>query len=77
MDIGQLGRDLAKNGRLDKFKAMAESEDGRKLTAMLNTESIEKAAKSGDTEALKGILNQVLGTEEGRRLAQQISEAMR
>lgn len=77
MDIEKIGKELAKSGRFDKIKAMADSEDGRKLSAMLNTDNIEKAAKSGDTETLKGILNQVLGTEEGRRLAQQISEAMK
>ena len=36
-----------------------------------------QAAKSGDQAALRRILSQVLSTDAGRRLAQQLSEAMK
>lgn len=77
MDLDKLGREFAKGGKMDKFKGMADSADAKRLSAMLDAEAVEKAARAGDAEALKGILNKVLGTEEGRRLAQQISDAMK
>ena len=36
----------------------------------------ERAAKSGDTAALKNILSQVLSTDEGKRLAEKLKKAM-
>ena len=45
--------------------------DGGKLPALA------KAVAKGDGEAINGILRQVLSTEEGRRVAQKINEAMK
>ena len=38
--------------------------------------AVEQAAKSGDGEALKRMLGQVLSTREGQRLAGRIQELM-
>ena len=39
--------------------------------------AVAKAVAKGDGEAINGILRQVLSTEEGRRVAQKINEAMK
>lgn len=77
MDIERIGKELAKSGKLDRIKDMAGSEDAKRLSAKLDAREVEKAARSGDTEALKALLNKVLGTDEGKRLAQKINEAMK
>ena len=65
----QLGRELERRGKTRELQALAESEDGARLAAMLDTEKLEKAAKDGDGEALRKMLGSVLCTEEGQRLA--------
>lgn len=77
MDFEKIGKELQKSGKAERLKAVADSEDGRRLSAMLDAQAVERAARSGDAETLKGILKQVLGTDEGKRLAQQISDAMK
>ena len=39
--------------------------------------AVAKAVAKGDGEVINGILRQVLSTEEGRRVAQKINEAMK
>ncbi len=75
-DLENLGKELQRMGKTEKLKGIAESEDGKKIGRMLNAQAVEKAAVSGDTQALKNILFQVLGTEEGRRLAENLKKAM-
>ena len=73
----QLGRELQRSGKTDQIKALAASEDGEKLAGMIDRGALEKAAKSGDTEALRSLLGGVLCTEEGRRLAENVRRLMR
>ena len=77
MDIEKIGKELARSGKIDRLKAMADSEDAKRLSAMLDADAVKSAAMNGDAETLRGILNKVLGTDEGRRLAQQLSDAMK
>ena len=44
---------------------------------MLDAATVAKAVASGDSSAIGGILRQVLSTEEGKRMAQKINEAMK
>ena len=66
-----LGSDKA--GRLNNI---ANSADGTKISRMIDAEALERAAKSGDSAALQSMLTQVLNTDEGKRLAKNISEIM-
>ena len=43
---------------------------------MIDPDAIERAAKSGDGAALQSILKDVLGTAEGRRLAESVRKMM-
>ena len=48
-----LGRELERQGKTERIKALAESDDGQKLSRMLDTRAVEDAARSGDGEALR------------------------
>ena len=72
-----LGRELERRGKTRQLQALAESEDGARLAAMLDTGKLEQAAKAGDGEALRRMLGAVLGTEEGKRLAEGIRNLMK
>lgn len=72
----QLGKELERRGKADDIKRLAESEDGLKLAGMINSQQVETAARSGDTEALKAILSSVLQTQEGKRLAENVRKMM-
>ena len=67
---------LSKSGKGAELNALARSEDGAKLSAMLDGEKLQKAAQSGDTASLRAMLGTVLGSEEGRRLAANIKKLM-
>ncbi|MBQ3257935.1 MAG: hypothetical protein IJA67_11055 [Oscillospiraceae bacterium] len=75
-NISDMERKLAASGKTDAVRAIAESKDGQKLLQKLDTGRIEKAMQSGDGEALRGILMDVLKTSEGRRIAQQLNDTM-
>ena len=69
-------RDLSNSGKSAELNALAQSADGARLSAMLDGEKLQKAAQTGDGEALRVMLGTVLGTEEGRRLAANIKKLM-
>ena len=76
-NIEQLGRELRQRGKTDAIKALAETEESRRLAGMLDRGALEQAAKSGDSEALRALLGSVLRTEEGRHLAESVRRLMR
>ena len=69
-------RKLAQSGKTDAVRAIAESKDGQQLLKKLDTNRVERAMQSGDGEALRSILMDVLKTSEGRRIAKQLSDTM-
>ena len=71
-----LGRELSRRGKTEQIKALAGTDDVQRLSRMLDTAAVEKAAKSGDSDALKDLLSQVLSTAEGQRLAQSVQQMM-
>ena len=75
-DFESVEKQLVESGKADKIKAIADSADGQRLASRLDAQKVEQAAKSGDSEALRGILLEVLGTGEGKRLAEQLKRAM-
>ena len=71
-----LGKELSRRGKTEQLQALAETDDVQRLSRMLDSAAVEKAAKSGDGQALKDILSQVLSTAEGQRLAQSVQQMM-
>ena len=75
-DLENLGRQLEQSGKSDKLRQLADSADGKAVSRMVDAEEIGKAAKSGNMAALQDILRDVLSTEEGKRLAENLKKAM-
>ena len=71
-----IGRELERSGKADMIKQLAESADGQRISRMIDAKAVETAAKSGDSQALRNMLSTVLSTDEGKRLAQQLSDMM-
>lgn len=69
----KLGQELERMGKTEEIKRLAQSEDVQKIGRMVDTDAVEKAARSGDNEALKRMLTQVLSTDEGKKLAESVS----
>lgn len=76
MNLENLGRELQRSGKADRIKQIAQSDEGQKLSQMLDTKAIEAAAKNGDNQALRSLLGQILSTEEGRKLAENVKKIM-
>ena len=72
----EMEKKLEKTGKMNRLKAIAESNDGKALADAPDAKKVEQAARSGDTAALKAILSQVLSTDEGKRLAEKVKDAM-
>ena len=75
-DLDALKQELARDGRLQRLQASADSTDGQRFADALDAQKIEQAARTGDTELLRQILTQVLSTDAGQRLAGKVKDAM-
>ncbi len=74
---------MSKNGfenlaaNADALKKLADSPDGRKIKNIVGDQKkVTDALAKGDTSALKDIVQSVLSTEEGARLAEQLKNML-
>ena len=75
-EFEKIGKELERCGKTEKLKSLADSDEGRAVSRMVDADAVRKAAKSGDAAALKTILSQVLSTSEGQKLAESLKKAM-
>ena len=75
-DFDKLRGELQNSPNAGRLNAIANSADSQKLSKLVDLKAVENAAKSGDARALSGILAQVMSTEEGKRLAKDLSSLM-
>ncbi len=75
-DLESLEREIKSSPAAEKLREAASSPEGQQVLKNLDTEAVEKAAKSGDMQALKDILSGVLSTPEGQALAKKIRKSM-
>lgn len=74
-DLERLGRQLGR-GRSEQLRALAGSADGERLTGMVDGAAIERAVRSGDGVEMQRLLQGVLSTAEGQRLAREIRRVL-
>lgn len=74
--IDDMERKLQQSGKMDQVRNIAQSSDAQRLGEKLDAQKIEQAVSSGDSNALRNVLLEVLGTGEGKRLAQQLGNIM-
>ena len=75
-DISSYEKLLKNNPNADKLMQAANTPEGQRIMRMFDAKEVEKAAKSGDAEALKSMMNRLLSTPEGRDLAAKVQKAM-
>lgn len=64
-----------KNG--EKLRALAETPEAKALGALIDPAEMEKAARGGDAAALQEMLQRILSTPQGKKLAQDVSGAIK
>ena len=73
-NIEQFGSALLQSQRGDALRSLADSAEGKALSEKLDPAEVERAARSGDAEAIKRLIGSVLSTPEGRSLAEKLSK---
>lgn len=73
-ELEKLGEALLQGERGDAIRQAADSAEARALSQKLDPAAVERAARSGDGEQLRAVLQSVLSTEEGRALAEKLSK---
>ena len=76
VDPNTLAKEMEKKGTMQAVKRLADSEEAAALARMLNQTQLRTAEEKQDPEVMKAVLQQLLATEEGRRLAQKVKAAM-
>lgn len=77
LDLERINAEIERSGKKDRLKSLAADADGLAVSRMLDPAAVEKAVKSGDTDTLKNMLSGVLSTDEGKRLAEKLKNAMK
>ena len=72
-ELEKLGEELLQGERGAAIRAAADSAEAQALSKKLDPAAVERAARSGDGEQLRAVLQSVLSTEEGRALAEKLS----
>ena len=75
-DFAQLGRQFQTGPMAESLKKAAASQEGQRVMRSLDADAVEKAAKQGDMQALKGILSTVLASSEGQALVRQLKQSL-
>ena len=73
-NIEKFGTELLKTKKGDALRSLADSAEGKALSEKLNPAEVERAARSGDADAIKKLIGTVLSTPEGRTLAEKLSK---
>lgn len=77
--LGMLGANNAKiSEKLPDLMQFADSADGQKLREKFaGSEEMKKVMEGGDSCSIQNLLTSVMQSEEGRRLAKQLSDMMK
>ena len=71
------GKDVL-SGKQDSLKALAESDEGKKVGAMLgDSADFKRAVERGDTDTMKKYVSALLATDEGAELARKLAKIMK
>ena len=73
-NIEKFGSELLQSRKGDTLRSLADSAEGKALSKKLDPAEVERAARSGDAEAIKKLIGSVLSTPEGRSLAEKLSK---
>lgn len=73
-DLEKAKKELMKSGKGNQIEKLSKSSEAARLGKMIDKDALKRAAVQGDQNALSGMLQQVLSTNEGKSLLKKISE---
>ena len=76
IDPNTLSKEMKSKKTMQTVKRLAESEDVAALAKTIDQNALRSAAEKQNPEVMRAVLQQLLSTEEGRRLAQKVKAAM-
>ncbi len=76
IDPNTLSKEMKNKKTMQTVKRLAESEDVAALAKTIDQNALRSAAEEQNPEVMRAVLQQLLSTEEGRRLAQKVKAAM-
>lgn len=76
IDPNTLSKEMKNKKTMQTVKRLAESEDVSALAKTIDQNALRSAAEEQNPEVMRAVLQQLLSTEEGRRLAQKVKAAM-
>lgn len=76
IDPNTLSKEMKNKKTMQTVKRLAESEDVAALAKTIDQNALRSAAEKQNPEVMRAVLQQLLSTEEGRRLAQKVKAAM-
>ena len=65
------------NSHVSDLEKLAGSTDGQRVKEMLDASNMSEAMESGDSEAVRKALAEILGTSEGQRLFGKINDMLK
>lgn len=75
MDMEKLAKQALAGKNTAALEALAKSGAGEKLASRIDGAALEKAARTGDMDALSAMLKDVLSTPEGQSFIGQVKKA--
>ena len=76
-ELEKLGGELLQGEQGEVIRRLADTDAARRLQQRVDTGALERAAKAGDTEAMRAQLSRALSGAEGQALLQQLQAALR
>ena len=76
IDPNTLSKEMKNKKTMQTVKRLAESEDVAALAKTIDQNALRSAAEKQNPEVMRAVFQQLLSTEEGRRLAQKVKAAM-
>lgn len=75
-NLDDMLKKVQQSGKADTLKSIVDTPEGQSVKKMIDSQAVENALASGDTDALMNIMKKVLTTKEGKQLAENISKVM-
>ena len=76
MDLMRMKQEMERSGKLQQVEKLAGSEDVAAAVQALDPETLSQAKNTRDPAVLKAVLEQLLSTDAGKRLAEKVKAAM-
>ncbi len=75
-DAQKLAKELGGDGRGERLRQLASTAEAKRLERVIDGAALEKAFRNGDAASLRNMLDTLLSTPEGKKLADDVGRIM-